>query len=381
MRIVIALDSFKGSLSAEDACAAVARGVRLVDPAADVACCPMADGGEGTLAALASAWGAQPVELAVPDAIGRPAVGAYVLRDGVAVVELATANGLPGVSDVPLRPHDATTRGTGQVLRAALEAGASDVLLCVGGSASTDGGAGILTELGARLLDDHGHPVADGGRGLAAVKTLDLTGLMPEARAARWRIAVDVTNPLVGPQGAPAVFGPQKGASPDDVAALDAALRSWASVLATATGREVADLPGAGAAGGVPAGLAAVLDASFEAGATLVAEAVGLPEACQGADLVITGEGRFDSQSPQGKVVAGVVSAAAGAPVLVLAGEVSLAYDEYRSHGVTAAFSIAPGARDLPALQRDAARLLTESAAAAVNLLTFGWSSRKKLAN
>lgn len=333
---------------------------------------PMADGGEGTLEALASAWGVEPVQVETIDAIGRPAVGAYALRDGVAVVELATANGLPGVSDVPLRPRQATTRGTGRVLRAALEAGASEVLLCVGGSASTDGGTGILVELGVRLLDDEGQPIADGGAGLADVAAIDASGLLPAARAATWRIAVDVTNPLTGSEGAAAVFGPQKGATVGDAEFLDAALVRWAEVVRAETEDDIAGLPGAGAAGGVPAGLAALLGASLQPGAGLVADAIGLADACRGADLVLTGEGRFDAQSPRGKVVAGVVAAAGAAPVVVLAGEAALDYVLYREAGVCAAFSIAPGPRELAALQANAGTLLTEAAAAVASVMGCG---------
>ena len=205
MRVVVASDSFKGTFSAAQACEAIAAGVLAAEPTAEVLIRPMADGGEGTLEALSAAWGVPVVEVAAVDAIGRPARGCYAMHEATAVVELASANGLPGVSDVALRPRSATTRGTGQVLRAALDAGAREVLLCVGGSASTDGGSGILTELGVRLLDASGAPVADGGAGLADLVRIDLGGLHPAARDARWRIAVDVTNPLTGPAGAAAV--------------------------------------------------------------------------------------------------------------------------------------------------------------------------------
>lgn len=370
-RVVVCPDSFKGSLTAKEASAAIAAGVRLAVPDAEVIERPMADGGEGTMAVLAAAWGVEPVMVDAVDATGRPCQAAYALSpDAVAIVELASASGLPAVSDEPLRPLDADTSGTGEVLAAALRAGAREVLLGVGGSASTDGGSGILRALGVRLLDASGREVPRGGRGLADVTSIDTTDLLPQARDARWRIAVDVTNPLVGPHGAAMVYGPQKGATHADLALLDAALTTWARVL----GIDPAT-PGFGAAGGVPAGLAAVLGATLEPGATLVAKAIGLPAAIAGADLVITGEGRFDSQSLAGKVVAGVVAAAANVPVIVLAGEVALEFGAYRSSGVTGALSITPGPASLDDLVRNTAAHLTEAAAATAALAhAAGWA-------
>lgn len=354
MKIVVAADSFKGTFSAEQACAAIAAGVKHQIRDAEVVLRPMADGGEGTLAALSAAWGVGLTEVTTVDAIGRPVQGHFALADGVAVVELADANGLPGVSDVTLRPRLATTRGTGRVLRAALESGAQEILLCVGGSASTDGGSGILTELGVRILDAAGQPVPDGGQGLVQVDRLDLQNILPAALTARWRIAVDVTNPLTGPHGAAAVYGPQKGADADDVAFLDAALVRWAEVL-TSAGCDIADHPGAGAAGGVPAGLA-LIGAEWGPGAALVAETIGLAEACQGADLVITGEGRLDASSLRGKVVDGVVAAAGNVPVVVVAGQVALGPQVYRDAGIMAA----------KATGRGPAQLLSQAAASLV---------------
>lgn len=376
MKVVVAADSFKGSLSAAQACSAIAAGVRLACPDAEILVRPMADGGEGTLEALASAWQVEPVEVAALDAIGRVSSGFYAIRpDGLAVVELASASGLPKVSDLDLRPRDADTFGTGEVLRAALAAGAGEVLLCVGGSASTDGGSGILRALGARILDASGKEVPPGGAGLAMASALDLSGLLPEALSARWRIAVDVTNPLVGARGAAAVYGPQKGAVPEDVEFLDQALTRWTALLAEGCARDqvvsypvdpedLATFPGGGAAGGVPVALRAVFGAGVEPGAKLVAEAVGLHTAARHADLVLTGEGRFDAQSAQGKVVAGVVAAAGQVPVIVLAGEVSVRYEEYRAQGVRAAHSIAPGPRSLDVLRSQGEELLTQLAAA-----------------
>ena len=370
LRVVIAPDAFKGSATAADVARHLADGVLAVAPDAEVRLLPMADGGEGTLDTLVSAWGVQAREVATVDALGRAHRARYgVSPDGrVGVVELAAASGLPGVSDVVLQPLHAHTRGTGLVAAAVLDAGVEEVVVCLGGSASTDGGAGVLTGLGARLLaharatvpsaqdgELAGTIVPDGGEGLARVVGLDLGGLHPRAREVRWRLAVDVTNPLVGERGAAAVFGPQKGASEADVAFLDAALVRWAELLERETGVRTHDLSGGGAAGGVPAALVAVLGAELEHGATLVAQAIGLPAAVADADLVLTGEGSFDSQSVNGKVADAIGRLAAAAPgrppVVVIAGQVLLPARQARAAGIAAAFSIAPGPVDLDDLR------------------------------
>ncbi|MCP2264437.1 glycerate kinase [Promicromonospora thailandica] len=374
LRVVVCPDSFKGSLSASEVASAVADGVLDIAPDAVVTRLPMADGGEGTLTALLAVWGGAPRTVTTVDAIGRPTTARWALSpDGrTAVVELAEASGLPGVSDVPLQPLHASTRGTGDVARAALDAGVAEILLCLGGSASTDGGSGILSGLGARLLDADGREVPDGGEGLASVASLDLAGLHPRAREVRWRLAVDVTNPLVGEHGAAHVFGPQKGARDGVAEYLDDALRHWAQVLERETGHAVAEIPGAGAAGGVPAGLVAVLGAETTPGAVLVAETIGLPAALADADLVITGEGSFDSQSVNGKVADGVARLAAASPtrppVVVVAGQVLLPEAQARAAGIAAAFSIAPGPVELDDLISRTGTRLRDLAAAVTSL-------------
>lgn len=374
LRVVVCPDSFKGSLSASEVACAIADGVRDVAGDAVVTCLPMADGGEGTLDALLAVWAVDALVIETVDAIGRPTQARWALSpDGrTAVVELAEASGLPGVADAPPQPLHASTRGTGDVARAALDAGVDEILLCLGGSASTDGGSGILTGLGARLLDADGSPVPDGGEGLADVVSLDLAGLHPRARDVRWRLAVDVTNPLVGELGAAHVFGQQKGARDGVAEFLDAALLRWSEVLERETGAAVAAIPGAGAAGGVPAGLVAVLGAQITPGAVLVAEAVGLPAALASADLVITGEGSFDSQSVGGKVADGVARLAAAAPtrppVVVIAGQVLLPEAKARAAGIAAAFSIANGPIELDDLIARTAPRLRDVAAAVTSL-------------
>ncbi|WP_407316792.1 glycerate kinase [Isoptericola halotolerans] len=372
--VVVVPDSFKGSLAAPDVAAALRDGVLAAAPDARVTCLAMADGGEGTLDALLTTWRSPVRQAATVDAVGRATTARYAVSpDGrTGVVELAEASGLPAVSDVPLQPLHAGTRGTGDVAAAVLDAGVQEVLVCLGGSASTDGGAGLLVGLGARLLDADGRPVPDGGEGLAQVASLDLSGLHPRARQVRWRLAVDVTNPLVGELGAAAVFAPQKGAGAGEVAFLDEALTRWADLLERETGVRTHDLPGAGAAGGVPAALVALLGAEPEPGATLVAEAVGLPAAIEDAVLVLTGEGSFDSQSVRGKVADGVARLAAASParppVVVVAGQVLLPAEQTRAAGITAAFSIAPGPVGLDDLMSRTAARLTDVAASVTNL-------------
>lgn len=373
--VVVAPDSFKGSLRAAEVADAVAAGVLVAAPDARVTRLPMADGGEGTLDALLTSWRTPTCELTTVDAIGRPRTARWAASpDGrVGVVELAEASGLPHVSDQPLQPLHAHTRGTGELAAAVLDSGVEEVLVCLGGSASTDGGAGLLAGLGARLLDAEGADVPDGGEGLAWAESLDLSGLHPRARDVRWRVAVDVSNPLVGELGAAAVFGPQKGARAEDVAFLGQALGRWADLLERTTGVRVHELAGAGAAGGVPAGLVAVLGAELTPGARLVAEAVGLPAALADAALVITGEGSFDSQSVRGKVADGVARLAAASPahpaVVVLAGQVLLPADQTRAAGIDAAFSIAPGPVGLDDLVARTGVRLAELAASVTSLV------------
>lgn len=367
LRIVAVPDSFKGSASAVEVAEAMARGARKAfrEVPVTVETLPFADGGEGTLDALLGAWGTTALTVETTDALGRPHRARYGLSpDGATgIVEAAEANGLPAVSDVPLRPLSATTRGVGPLVTALLDAGVEEILLCIGGSATTDGGTGLLRALGARFLSADGTELPDGGGGLGDLVSLDLAGLDPRARAVRWRIACDVTNPLVGEEGAAAVFGPQKGADPEDVRVLDAGLSRLADVLAETTGQEVRDRAGMGAAGGMPATLTALLGAEILPGARMVAEVLGAERLLAGADLVLTGEGRFDDQSLQGKVVDAVRRLTpAHVPVAVIAGSVSVTEDQLRDSGVTAAFSIARGPQSLESMREEAVSAITWTA-------------------
>jgi len=314
MRIVFAPDSFKGTATADDAAALLAAGWRDVRPDDELLLRPMADGGEGTLDALAKAipaarWRSAP-GCTGPD--GRRVDGRYLLLpDDVAAVELAVTSGLPLMrAPDPLR---ATTRGLGEVIAAALDAGARELVVAVGGSASTDGGAGALAALGLRLLDADNNALDDGGAALATLAHVDAGQLRPPPPGGV-RILTDVTHPLLGPLGAAAVFGPQKGASPTDIALLDAALARFAALL----GGDPA-APGAGAAGGTAFGFAALWGARVVSGAATVADLIGLDDAIARADLVVTGEGRLDASSWRGKVV-GEVASRTTAPLAVACG-------------------------------------------------------------
>ena len=368
--IVAAPDSFKGSCSAATAAEAMLAGARSVlGDAADYLALPLADGGEGTLDAMLQVWGSDPRTVRTTDALGREREARYGLSgDGaMAIIEAAEANGLPWVSDVPPRPLDADTAGVGSIARAALDDGAAQLLLCIGGSATSDGGVGLLTALGARFLDDRGAPVRPGARGLADIARVDAEGIDPRALAADWRIAVDVDNPLCGPRGAAAVFGPQKGAGAEDIAVIDAGLAHLARVLAGAAGidpQSYLDRTGLGAAGGMALAVVALLRAETVAGSDMVADALGVRDALRDASLVLTGEGRLDSQSLGGKVVDLVRrEAPAGTPIVVIAGTVQLTAAQTRAAGLTAAFSIADGPATLDELVDRAESRIAETAA------------------
>ncbi|WP_284251804.1 glycerate kinase [Litorihabitans aurantiacus] len=379
VRVAIVPDSFKGSATALEVATAMARGVQRASTAAvsgdlEIRLSPFADGGEGTLDALLDAWGERPRTVATTDALGRPATARYGLSPSrTGVIEAAEACGLPQVSDRPLEPLAASTRGVGTIAAALLEEGAREIVLCVGGSATTDGGTGLLTALGARFLDRAGGELPPGGGALADLDRIDLSRLDPRARTVTWRVACDVTNPLCGERGAAAVFGPQKGATPADVARLDAGLARLAAVVAAEVGLDadaLAQRPGTGAAGGMPLLLTAVLGAELVPGSELVAQTLGLADVLAGADLVLTGEGRFDEQSLHGKVVDAVARhAPAGAAVVVIAGEVALDDEAVHAHGVTAALATARGPRTLPELSATVADDVEAAAAAVVRLM------------
>lgn len=347
MKIVIAPDSFKESLSAAGVASALARGLRQALPTAEILECPLGDGGEGTLDAVLAATGGEVREARVTGPLGESATArwGWLAEQRTAFVEMASASGLELVPRARRDVRVATSRGTGELLHAALDAGAERLVLAIGGSATNDGGAGLLQALGVRLLDRQGQVLGPGGAALSSLASLDVTDLHPRLAAVEVVIAADVDNPLCGPQGASQIFGPQKGASPEQVRELDAALAHFARVTAATLGRDVSEQPGAGAAGGVGFAALAFLQATFRPGIEVVAELVGLEEALRGADLAVTGEGRLDGQTLRGKTPAGVLRLAQrhGIPVVAVAGSLGEGYDALYQQGLAAAFSLVPG--------------------------------------
>jgi len=345
--ILAAPDSFKGSLSAARAARALAEGVGRVLPGEEVLQVPLADGGEGTADALLAALGGRKVPARVQDPLGRPVEAFFALLEGGkrAVVEMAAASGL---TLVPREERDilrASTFGTGELIRLALEAGAEEILVGLGGSATCDGGAGMARALGFSLLDGEGKELPPGGGPLVRLAGIETSGRHPALDGARIVGICDVDNPLLGPRGAAAVFAPQKGAGPKEVEVLEEGLRRLAEALKRRFGREVADLPGAGAAGGLGAGLAGFLGAELERGFDLVARVLSLEEKISRARLVLTGEGRLDGQTAMGKAPFGVIRLCRrkGVPVIALAGELGPGLDALYEEGLSSAFSLCPG--------------------------------------
>ncbi|BBH24510.1 glycerate kinase [Paenibacillus baekrokdamisoli] len=347
MKVVIAPDSFKGSLTASELCAAIANGVRSVFPKADLICKPLADGGEGMVNHLVDATGGSLVSAAACDPLGRVRQATYgVLGDGrTAVIEMAAASGLPLLKDDERQPLITTTRGTGQLILHALDQGFRSFIIGLGGSATNDGATGMLRALGLQLMNAEGQQLPDGGGALRDLYRIDLTQLDERLAECHFTIACDVTNELCGPSGASAVFGPQKGATPEMVVLLDEGLRRLAECIEETRGIDVLYLAGGGAAGGMGAGMMGFLNAEIFSGIEVVMEASHFEKALQDADYVITGEGRLDEQTLSGKVVAGVCAAASRSriPVIVLCGTNQLSTHELDELGEVSAFSIVPG--------------------------------------
>ncbi len=381
MKIVVAPQSLKGSLDAPEVGHSIEAGIRAVLPDAEVLVIPVADGGEGTVRALVAATGGTLRTATVTGPLGQAVQAEFgILGESAAfsgrtaVIEMAAASGLPLVPPERRDPRATTTRGTGELMRAALDLGCERILLGIGGSATNDGGAGMAQALGARLLDAAGTELPPGGAALARLAHIDVTGLDARLRQTQVLVACDVTNPLYGPEGASAVYGPQKGATPEMVQELDAALRHYAEVLRRDLGADVAQVPGAGAAGGLGAGLLAFARAQLTPGAPLILRALDFDAKLHGAALVITAEGRLDAQTAYGKAVGAVAAAAkrAGARTIALAG--SLAADDatLAALGIAAALPIADGPLTLDESMARAAELLATATTRAMRLIRLG---------
>ncbi|AKH64098.1 MULTISPECIES: glycerate kinase [Photorhabdus] len=347
MKIVIAPDSFKESLGALQVAEAIEQGFREIYPRAEYIKLPMADGGEGTVESMVAATDGQIIHLPVTGPLNQPVDSFFgVLGDGkTAVIEMAAASGLHLVSMEKRNPLITTTYGTGELMLAALDKGVSKIILGIGGSATNDGGAGMMQALGARLLDDCGEELRAGGAALSQLAEIDLSGLDSRLSQTEIIVACDVSNPLCGEFGASAVFGPQKGATPEMVKELDAALRHYGEKIEFLTKVKVMDVPGTGAAGGMGAPLLGCLKAKLQPGIDIVISTLELEKVVQGADLVITGEGRMDRQTIYGKTPIGVARIAKkyAIPTIALVGGMSQDYNVVHEHGLDAVFSIMPG--------------------------------------
>lgn len=362
MRIVIAPDKFKGSMTAPEVAAHLRAGLLAADPRLDVDLVPVADGGEGTLdAALAAGFDRHITTVDGPT--GEPIEAAIAIRGSQAVIEMALASGLAVLPGGLLKAREASSIGTGQLIRFALDRGCTSIVLGVGGSANTDGGAGLLAGLGAALLDDDGAALPGGGAALARLAWIDLSGLDPRLATTTFTLASDVDNPLLGANGAAAVFGPQKGATPDDVAQLDRALARFVAVLEQELGpraRAQAEAPGAGAAGGVGYAALAVLNAQRRPGIDVVLELTGLARKLDGADLVITGEGSLDEQSLGGKTPLGVAHAAGDIPVVAVCGRSTLTTEQAAAAGFARVYPLTDLEPNVEACISNAGQLLEQ---------------------
>ena len=381
MRIIVAPQALKGSLTATEAGQAIALGIHAIHPEADVQIIPMADGGEGTAQALVDAIGGEIIAATVTGPLDQAVQAFYgVLGDGkTAVIEMAACAGLPLLTPEQRDPRITTTYGVGELIRAALDRDHRSFIIGIGGSATNDGGAGMAQALGATLHTAEGKPIARGGAALHTLESISIEHMDPRLQECTFDVACDVTNPLCGPQGASAVFGPQKGASPEMVHQLDQALAQYARVIEQDLGIAVKDLPGAGAAGGLGAGLIAFFHAKILSGAQIVLTASNFDARAKGADLVITAEGQIDGQTAYGKSLGAIAQFAQRhqLPVLALTGNLGVGYECVYSLGVDAVVPIAPGPMTLAYSMEHAGLLLRQATERSLRLLRLG-SLRKK---
>ena len=366
MRIVVAPDSFKESLSANEVALSIEKGIHKVFPEAEVTLIPMADGGEGTVQSLVDATGGKVVTLTVKDPLMRDIEGFLgILGDKeTAVIEMAAASGLDLLKEQEKDPWVTTTYGTGQLIKKALDSGSKKIIIGIGGSATNDGGAGMAEALGVKLLDSQGNQIIRGGGGLKELMAIDSSGLDPGISRAQILVACDVNNPLVGENGASQVYGPQKGADKKKVGALDENLKHFASIIKRDLDKDILEVPGSGAAGGLGGGLMAFLDAQLKPGFEIIKEIVDLEQKMKGADLVITGEGRIDFQTQFGKTPFGVAQVAGkfGIPVIALAGTLGDGHQVLYEQGIDVMFSILDRPMDLTEAKTEAPLLLKNTA-------------------
>lgn len=372
MRIVLAPNTFKESLSAQEVCKAMEEGVRRAGFGGEVVSVPLADGGDGTIDALVTVTNGRIRSVEVSDPLGRPILARFgILGSGdTAVIEMAEASGLWRLRPEERNPSKTSTKGTGELIRAALDEGVTNIIVGIGGSATVDGGTGMAEALGYRFLDSASNPVNPNGGNLTKMSKIDLSGADGRIRNTSVRVACDVENPLLGPDGAAEVFSPQKGATVEMVNQLEKGLENLARLWEHDLGYRVADLPGAGAAGGLGAGLVAFCGAELVPGFDLVAEPAGLDSALRGADLVLTGEGKVDASTVYGKVPSGVArrARAMGIPVICLAGEVSGSMNTLHGVGITTILSVVRGPANLESCMQNAAALVTEATEEIVRL-------------
>ncbi|GAB4517781.1 MAG: glycerate kinase [Anaerolineae bacterium] len=380
MKVIIAPNAFKGSLDAAGVAEAMAAGVRRVFPQAEILELPIADGGDGTLPLILRASGGEMVQVSVRDPLGRPVQAAFgVLPDGnTAVIEMATASGLRLLTLDELNPMRASTTGTGQLITAALDHGCRRIIIGVGGSATVEGGIGMAKALGVRLLDAQDQPIGEGGAALMNLHHIDLSQRDPRLAETEIIVASDVENPLVGEEGAARIFGPQKGATPEMVAQLEAGLTHYGQIIERETGIHVLTRPAMGAAGGITAALVAFLGARIESGAGVILDLMSMDTHLQGASLLLTGEGRIDAQTAYGKapVVVARMAQKHGVPVTAFAGSLSDDADAVLAHGIDALVPIVSRPMPLEEAMRSASQLIEEAAYRAMLLVQLGFSTK-----
>ncbi len=375
MKIIIAADSFKGSCSTFEVANSIERGIKSVHRDAEVIRIPVADGGEGTVDTLIKGAGGTYNTVIAKDPLGRDIECKYgILKDGTAIIEMAACSGLTLLKDEERNPLVTTTFGTGQLIKEALNKGCDKILIGIGGSATNDGGVGMARALGVSFKDDNGAEIGDGGGELSNIRDIDITGIEPRLKDVEIVILSDVANPLCGPNGASYVYGPQKGATPGMVKLLDENLKHYALLIKEKLGRDIIDTPGAGAAGGLGAGLIVFCDAAMLPGIDMVLDINGIDRHLADADLVITGEGKIDSQTVRGKVPVGVAKRALkyGVPVVAIVGSIGEGASAVYKYGIDSIVDIVPGPMPLEDAMRKAPHLLENAAENFMRTLAVG---------